>query len=72
MVVAVIHMLFIMATEALANAAIVKLGVVQVRVIRGCKGVRLLHEAVGLEHLDVNIVMQSIDIIQIMSIATPI
>ena len=36
----------------MANAAVVKLRIVKVRVVRGCEGVGLLHEAVGLKDLN--------------------
>ena len=52
LVITVEYVLFIVAAEPMANAAVVKLRIVKVRVVRGCEGVGLLHEAVGLKDLN--------------------
>ena len=52
LVITVEYVLFIVAAKPMANAAVVKLRIVKVRVVRGCEGVGLLHEAVGLKDLN--------------------
>ena len=58
LVVAVEHVLLILAAEPGSNAAAVQPGVVQIGVILCGQGVRLLHEAIRLENLDDNSLQQ--------------
>ena len=55
LVVAVEHMISILAAEPGSNAAAIQLSVVQMGVIRGGQSIGLLHEAIRLENLDDNL-----------------